>query len=76
MLGENKTMYFNYHARAKKLISDGKLIGFYFTDRYKKITPALVLIFDDLTHPIMPIRHYRFCEYLPLLPPDKEIKPP
>ncbi len=59
--------YFNYHARAKSLIKKGKLIDYYFTERYKNISPALVLIFDDFSHPIMPIRQNRWDEYLPLL---------
>jgi len=64
--------YFNYHATAKKLIEQGKLKDFYFTDKYKDISPALVLIFDDATHPIMPIRSHRFHEYLPLLQQKKD----
>ncbi len=59
--------YFNYHATAKKLIAEGKLKGYYFTDRYKNISPALVLIFDDYAHPVMPIREHRFDEYMQLL---------
>lgn len=63
--------YFNYHATAKKLISDGKLVNYYFADKYGKISPALVLIFSDVRHPIMPIREYRWNEYLEILPKDK-----
>lgn len=59
--------YFNYHATAKRLILQGKLIRYYITDRYRSISPALVLIFDDQKHPIMPIREHRWEEYLPLL---------
>lgn len=59
--------YFNYHAKAKSLIKKGKLTDYYFTERYKNISPALVLIFDDFSHPIMPIRQNRWDEYLPLL---------
>ena len=59
--------YYNYHATAKKLISDGKLKYFYFTDKYNGIAPALVLVFADLKHPIMPIREHRWAEYLQLL---------
>ena len=59
--------YYNYHATAKRLIKEGKLIGYYFTTQYKNISPALVLLFDDEKHPIMPIREHRFDEYLPLL---------
>ena len=59
--------YFNYHATAKRLIAQGKLIGFYFTDRYRSVSPALVLLFDDEKHPVMPIREHRFAEYYPLI---------
>ena len=60
--------YFSYHATAKKLIHQGKLSHFYFTADHKGIRPALVLVFRDPVHPVMPIRKYRWEEYLPLLP--------
>lgn len=60
-------MYFNYHATAKKLINEGKLKAFLFTDRYNNISPALVLFFDDIKHPVMPIRKAHWAEYLPLI---------
>ncbi len=63
--------YFNYHATAKNLIRHGKLTGYYFAESYKNISPALVLFFDDALHPVMPIREYKWEEYLPLLPGDK-----
>lgn len=59
--------YFSYHATAKKLIRLGKLSHFYFTPDHKGIRPALVLIFRDPRHPVMPIRFHRWEEYLPLL---------
>ena len=66
--------YFHYHAVAKQLITSGKLIGSYYTDRHNAIAPALVLLFDDYSHPVMPIRQERWKEYQPLLPPEKEQK--
>ena len=66
--------YYNYHATAKRLIAEGKLLGYYFTERHNAISPALVLLFDDYRHPGMPIRSYRWEEYLPLLPQEMEIK--
>ena len=48
--------YFNYHAAAKKMIKDGKLISWYYTERHNAVSPALVLLFDDVKHPVMPIR--------------------
>ncbi|MBQ8310362.1 MAG: thermostable hemolysin delta-VPH [Clostridia bacterium] len=59
--------YFNYHATAKRLIAEGRLIGYYFTERHGKISPALVLLFDDEKHPVMPIREQRWEEYAELL---------
>ena len=59
--------YFNYHATAKKLIAEGKLIGFRFVESYRNISPALLLFFDDEKHPVMPIRESHFEEYATLL---------
>ena len=59
--------YFNYHAIAKRLIIQGKLREYYFADDYHGISPALVLLFDDAKHPVMPIRRTRWEEYADLL---------
>lgn len=67
-------MYFSYHATAHRLIDDGKLIGYYYTDRHNAISPALVLVFDDFSHPLMPIRQHRWDEYKPLLCDKEEMK--
>lgn len=65
-------MYFNYHAKAKKLINDGRLVSFGFYENWNGISPALVLFFDDKKP--MPIREYRWQEYLELFDeiPEKE----
>ena len=65
--------YFNYHATAKRLIEQGKLLRYYITDNYRGISPALVLVFDDPIHPVMPVREYRWEEYLSLL---QKLDPP
>lgn len=57
--------YFNYHAKAKQLIADVHLTRFEIVDNWKGISPALVLYFDN-NKPI-PIREYRFDEYLSIL---------
>jgi len=57
--------YFNYHAKAKKLIKDGELINYEFLPSYNKISPALVLYFKN-NRP-MPIREYRWQEYQKIL---------
>ena len=59
--------YFNYHATAKKLIKQGKLIESRLLANYNGIAPALVLIFNDENHPVMPIRKEKWNEYLPML---------
>ncbi len=57
--------YYNYHAIAKRLILEGELTGYQFVDDYHGISPALVLYFKH--HTPIPIRSYRWEEYLPLL---------
>ena len=54
--------YFNYHARAKQLIEEGHLVDMKIVDKWNQISPALVLMFDN--HRPMPIREYRWDEYL------------
>ena len=57
--------YFNYHAKAKRLISSGNCISASVFSNYHHIRPALVLYFDN-NIPI-PIRDYMWKEYFPLL---------
>jgi len=57
--------YFNYHAKAKKLIKSGFCIACSIFPAYKHIRPALVLYFSN--NKPMPIRDYMWNEYLPLL---------
>jgi hypothetical protein len=64
--------YYNYHATARQLLADGKLVRWYYTEKHNRVSPALVLVFDDAAHPVMPIREYRWPEYIPLLPVEKE----
>lgn len=66
-------MYYNYHSICKKLITSGHLLGATIFHKYKHISPALVLYFDN--HKPMPIREYKWKEYLVLLGENKiEIK--
>lgn len=58
-------MYYNYHAKAKQLITDGHLIQFDIVERWNNISPAMMLYFDN--HKPMPIREYRWCEYMELI---------
>ena len=55
-------MYYNYHAKVKQLITEGHLIKEEIVDNWNGISPALVLYFDN--HKPMPIREYRWNEYL------------
>lgn len=59
--------YFSYHAVARRLIAEGRLLRYQIVSEYHGIRPALLLFFDDDRHPVMPIREHRFHEYLPLL---------
>ena len=58
-------MYFNYHARLKKLIVDGHLVRFETLENYNGISPALVLYFDNA--PPMPVREHKWEEYFKLI---------
>ncbi len=66
--------YYNYHGTIKKMINEGKLVAWYYTKKHNKISHALVLVFDDIQHPIMPIREKRWKEYEFLLPDDLKIQ--
>ena len=58
-------MYFNYHAKVKRLILEGRLMGYEFLDEYNGISPVLLLYFEGARP--MPIRDYMWEEYLPIL---------
>ena len=64
-------MYFNYHAKVKRLIKEKKAIGYEFLESYHNISPCL-LIYFKYERP-MPIRDSHFDEYLKLLK-EYEIK--
>lgn len=57
--------YFNYHAKAKKLILEGSLKEYYIASNYNGIKPALVLVFKN--HVPMPIREHKWAEYFELI---------
>ena len=54
-------VYFSYHGEIRKLVMNGELEKVVFVERYKQISPALVLLFK--THTPMPVRQHRFKEY-------------
>lgn len=57
--------YYNYHAKVKNLIKSKHLIGVTIFKKYHHISPALVFYFDN--HKPMPIREYKWREYLDIL---------
>ena len=51
-----------YHNKIKQRIKNNELEGYEYVDRYKNISPCLLLHFS--TEPkIRPIREHRFKEY-------------
>ena len=58
-------MYFNYHAKVKRLIREGKAIGYEFLKSYHNISPCMLIYFKD--EKSMPIREDYFDEYITLL---------
>ena len=57
--------YFNYHAKAKRLIKQNKLVNFEIVEKHNSISPALLLTFNDGL--VMPIREHRWQEYFDLI---------
>jgi len=62
---KNNCMYFNYHAKLKRLINENHATKYEIFDNWNGIKPALVIFFDN--HPPMPVRIHKWREYLPLL---------
>ncbi len=58
-------MYFNYHAKVKRLIKEGKAIGYDILNSYHNISPCLLIYFEN--EKAIPIRQAHFDEYLKLL---------
>lgn len=55
-----------YHNKIKQRIKNRELIDYEYVDRYKNISPCLLLYFS--TEPkIKPIREHRFEEYEKIL---------
>ena len=58
-------MYFNYHAKAVRLIREDHLTHFEIVEKWNAIAPALVLYFDN-DRP-MPIREEKWAAYFDLI---------
>lgn len=55
-----------YHNQIKSRIKKGELVSYEYVDKYKNISPCLLLYFD--TEPkIRPIREHKFEEYEKIL---------
>lgn len=63
--------YYNYHSIAKHLIKSGNCLSCSIFVDYHHIKPAMVFYFNN--HKPIPVRDYRWNEYLPLI---KEYKIP
>lgn len=57
--------YFNYHAKIKRLIENSELVEWEIVENWNNIKPALVLYFKN--DKPMPIREYRWDEYMEIL---------
>ena len=57
--------YFNYHAVAKNMIKNQKLLNYEILEIDGK--SVLFLYFDDIKHQTMKIKSERIPEYLPLI---------
>ena len=51
-----------YHNKIKQRIANNELIKYEYVDKYKNISPCLLLYFETEPY-IRPIRKHRFKEY-------------
>ena len=54
-------MYYSYHNMISKKIKEGRLIKYEYMERYKNISPVLLLYFNDGS--IYPVREYAWFKY-------------
>jgi hypothetical protein len=59
-----------YHNKIKQRIANNELIKYEYIEKYKNISPCLVLYFTTEPY-VRPIREHRFKEYEILLSKDK-----
>ena len=55
-----------YHNKIKQRIKNNELISYEYLEKYKNISPCLLLHFDTKPY-LRPIREHRFNEYEELL---------
>ena len=58
----NFTKMYPYHNKIKQRIANNELIKYEYVDKYKNISPCLLLYFETEPY-IRPIRKHRFKEY-------------
>lgn len=58
-------MYFNYHAKIKKLILNNQLLNYIIVENWNGIKPAMVFFFKN--NKPMPVRINKWQEYLKIL---------
>ena len=63
-------MFFNYHSKVKRIIQSDTVTKIEIVKDYNGIKPAMVLYFKN--NPPMPIREYKWDEYISLLFEEKE----
>lgn len=51
-----------YHNRIRQRIQAGELVTHYYTNKYPRIGPAMVLVFNTAPY-LRPIRTHRWQEY-------------
>jgi hypothetical protein len=62
-----------YHNRIKQRIKNKELVRYEYVDKYKSISPCLLLYFESEPN-LRPIRKHRFEEYEQLLKENYERK--
>ena len=51
-----------YHNKIKQRVANNELLKYEYVDKYKNISPCLILYFETEPH-IRPIREHKFKEY-------------
>lgn len=57
-----RPIMYPYHNKIKQRIKNGELIRYEYVERYKDISPCLLLYFSTEPH-VRPVREHRFDEY-------------
>ena len=63
-------VYFNYHAKIKRLLSENKFLRCEIVESYNDISPAMLIYFDGEKNPY-PVRTHMWKEYVHLIGLDR-----